>query len=198
MSVERETELKFLLREEAFHLLLERLGKPRKCLKFVNQYYSVIPSLERRDWVLRCRKFESKRVLTLKVGREVQPGVFDSTEYSDNVDSGNPSDWENASVMKTFREQISTQPIQLQGAVNNERIVFDTPLGFGQFWELDRTEYPKGSIVHELEVEVPFVSTEELELRSRQIADYLSEAGVKAEPSRRTKYARFLQSLHEV
>ena len=197
MSVERETELKFLVGEEAVEQLKADLGEPSRHLVFLNEYYTILPKSERRDWVLRCRKFESQSVLTLKIGREVQPGVFDSTEYSDTVVSDNIADWEEFSVMKVFREQVSTQAIQLQGAVKNERTVFETPLAFGKYWELDRTQYPQGVTVHELEVEIPYGSEEELEGRSREIRDYLAERGIEAKPSRMSKYARFLEALQD-
>lgn len=197
MSTERETELKFLLDQAAFAKLSSALGPAQRTERFTNRYYSIEPPSDRKDWVLRLREYSSRRLLTLKIGREVQPGIFDSTEHTDVVESPNPEDWMDTSVMRVFRKEVSQLPIKIQGTVVNQRSVYATPLGFGNFWELDRTEYPSGEVFWELEVEVPFFANEELEQRSKEISAFLESLKIGFQPSRQSKYARFLKTIQE-
>lgn len=189
---ERETEFKFLLSSFERDRLRVSLGEPVRVKTFVNRYYT-LNSSGRKDWVLRIREDSSNRVLTLKIGREVAPGVFDSVEYSASVGPEEAS-WESTEPMRVFREQISQDPISLQGEMGNRREVYRAPIDVGALWELDAAKLPNGEQFSELEVEVVAELEGLAELR-RRLESWLGSVGINPVPSAKTKYARFLASL---
>ena len=196
---QQENELKYELSEESYHGLLAvtvAVGEPRR---FNNAYFHVDCETGRRDWVLRLRHQEGRPgELTLKVGRQTSPGIFISTEYTAYVDSPLPGDWEETEPVRVFRQEISMAPIIAQGEARNERRVVEAPLGPVPHWEIDRTELPNGKVCYELEIEYPpdaSPTPEQLSGFRAQLEDWLFSEELKASPSGKTKYRRFLESL---
>ena len=193
--VERETELKLWLSFESYSRLLEQLGEPLKVREFSNIYYVVDEQLSRRDWVLRLRCESGKRELTLKIGREVSPGVYDSLEYSEIVDTHDTAAWEQFEPLKILRNEISTARVLVQGASKNKRLVFKPPINVGEEWELDQTSLPDGTSFCELEVEIAWRSEPELEKAKKELSHWLSKNEIPFRESEMTKYARFLKAV---
>lgn len=196
---QQENELKYELSEESYHGLLAAtvaVGEPRR---FSNAYYHVDCETGRRDWVLRLRRQQGlPDELTLKVGRQTSPGIFSSTEYTANVESSLPQDWEETEPVRMFRKEISAAPIVSQGEARNERRVVEAPLGPVPHWEIDRTELPNGKVAYELEIEYPTEvspTPEQLSGFRAQLEDWLFTQDLKASPSGKTKYRRFLESV---
>ncbi|HIB63833.1 MAG TPA: CYTH domain-containing protein, partial [Phycisphaerales bacterium] len=81
MGGPQETEFKFLLTESQYRALVKELGPPLRSRRLINRFFVPARPVDRRDWVLRLRLEGEKKELTLKIGREIEPGLFDSTEY---------------------------------------------------------------------------------------------------------------------
>ena len=192
---QRETEFKFLLNTESLETLLGHLGEPLRERRFVNRYYTVEEHCGRKDWVLRLRQEEGVGELTLKVGREMEPGVFDSTEFSAAVKVTDLASWEETEPLRVLRREISASALLLQGEAFNHRRVFRAPIEVGARWEVDSTLLPNGVSFHELEVEVDFSTSEDLAKLAEKLRGWLRESGVVYEMSDKTKYARFLQAI---
>lgn len=193
---ERETEFKYLLSEQDSQALRRCLGEPLKSREFVNRYYAVRGGSDRRDWVLRLRVEGDNKTLTLKIGREVAPGVFDSQEYSARGVSESPGSWEEYEPLKVLRREISSGALYLQGEMENRREVFLAPCDVGRNWELDLALLPGGVELRELEIEVQGESEGLEELRGRLEA-WFFEQGLSPSLSETTKYARFLGCLKQ-
>ena len=192
MEGPQETEFKFLLTESQYGVLEKELGAPLRSRSLVNRYFVPAEPVERRDWVLRLRLEDHRKELTLKIGREIQPGLFDSTEYNELVDSEDPDDWEGCRPLRVFREGVSESALRVQGESRTLRHVFAPPVEVGKAWEVDRCELPGGKVFYELEVEVegrgPF------EKQRETLLDWLAGIGIRPEVSQKTKYARFLEA----
>lgn len=200
MARQQENELKYELDEESYHHLLGLLPQVNGVSDFSNAYFQVASETGRRDWVLRLRCFGEQPggELTLKIGRQLSPGTFRSTEYSVAVLSAEPESWEGTEPLLVFREEISSESLQLQGAARNQRRLVKAPLGPVENWEVDRTVLPDGTLCHELEIEYPpdaNPSAEELEGFRMQVEEWLFEQDIAPRASTRTKYRRFLESL---
>ncbi|MFA7478961.1 MAG: CYTH domain-containing protein [Vulcanimicrobiota bacterium] len=189
---QRETEFKYLLSATDYQKVLAGLGAPHRERVFVNRYFTVEDAPGRKDWVLRLRVEGSHRELTLKIGREIALGLFDSMEYSELVGSEQPGDWSNSEPIRVFRTEISPAPLRVQGESQTRRLLFSPPLEVGQVWELDSCCLPGGQEFFELEVETQAPGVEE---QGRALKAWLESRGVRPRPSEMTKYARFLGSL---
>lgn len=192
MEGPQETEFKFLLSESQYRSLVRELGSPLRSRSLINRYFVPVEPVERCDWVLRLRLEGERKELTLKIGREIEPGLFDSTEYNEAVDSEDPSDWEGRRPLLVFREEISSEPLEVQGESRTQRTVFTPPVKVGTVWEVDRCELPGGKVFCELEVEVD--GGESFEEQRRSLLDWLQGVGIEPEVSEKTKYARFLEA----
>lgn len=188
----RETEFKYLLRAADYDALRSALGAPLKERTLVNRYFALQEPTERKDWVLRLRLENDARELTLKIGREIGPGLFDSQEFNATVFTEDPTDWEQTTPLQMFRSEISTDAVSVQGESRTVRSVFVAPIEVGRYWELDRCELPDGSVFCELEVEV---SADDLELKKAALNEWLLAQGVAPQVSNKTKYRRFLDSV---
>jgi adenylate cyclase class IV len=191
---EQETEFKYQLTPTAHLNLTELLGSPRKERRFTNRYYTVANN-NRRDWVLRLRVEDQSKELTLKIGRVLSSGIYDSVEYSEFVNSAEPTEWNDTEPIRTLNREISEEPVELQGEARNQRLVFDAPLPVGREWEVDRCELPDGEVFYELEVEVHTNALPEISVLREKLEHWLKERGIPIQPSQTTKYRRFLASL---
>ncbi len=195
-----ENELKYELTELAYTRLLELAPLLAEPLFFRNIYFKSAEPVERRDWVLRLRTQQDGRSeLTLKVGREVSPGMFSSTEYSCVVASDIPGDWAGSEPLEIYLREISPLLPVLQGEAQNLRSCVVAPLGPVSRWEIDRTILADGSYFFELEIEWEAhqqpSALEVAEFR-RALEGWMDEQGLgPVSLSRKTKYRRFLDSL---
>lgn len=192
---ERETEFKYVLEPSQSESLRAALGAPLESRRFSNKYYTLSGERQRKDWVLRVRQDDSRAVLTLKIGREVSPGVFDSMEYTAEVTDG-PESWEDSEPMHVFRREISAEPVHFQGEMQNLRECFRAPVAVGEVWELDSATLPDGTGFSELEIEVK-AELEELTLLRATVERWLESCGVPPVAGTLTKYARFLAAVGE-
>ena len=197
---QQENELKYELSEESYHSLLGLLSQEGETLSFFNAYFVASEDTGRRDWVLRLRRSgdEGAGELTLKVGRQTSPGAFSSTEYTAEVQSDQPADWEETEPMRVFRQEISKVAIVPQGRARNERKIVQAPLGPVRQWEVDRTELPNGKVCYELEIEYPpdvSPSPEQIAGFRAELEEWMFEHSLKATASSKTKYRRFLEAV---
>lgn len=191
--MEKETEFKFLLTGAEHQKLLECLEEPSRTRRFVNRYYTVNEILDRRDWVFRLRVEDDKRELTLKIGRELEPGLFDSQEFNQLVESENPADWQQTEPWIVLRREISQESIVLQGESVTERHICAPPIPVGHVWEVDLCTLPGGETFCELEIEVP--ASIDLDVSRRNVLEWLDSRGLRPKVSEKTKYARFLAAV---
>lgn len=190
---EKETEFKYLLTCDGLEQLGQLLGKPIGQRELVNRYFEPRTPTARRDWVLRLRLLADGNVLTLKMGKEIEPGLFDSVEYSASNVSVNPEGWEDLEPLKVFRKEISQEPLGVQGESKTCRRVFEAPVEAGEYWELDLCTLPNGEQFCELEIEL---TANQSTGPSRELVEtWLAEKGLDFEVSRQTKYARFLAAV---
>lgn len=193
---ERETELKYLLEATTHEQLPALLGPALASKSLVNRYFVPDQPSERQDWVLRLRTVEGAgNELTLKMGREVSPGIFDSLEHSCRDVATDPSNWEDLEPLKLFRKEISSRPLICQGESRTQRLVFGAPVEAGTAWELDVCTLPGGQRFAELEIELTPAQSERLEHSRSLVESWFHEQGVRFEVSRKTKYRRFLEAL---
>lgn len=190
---ERETEFKYLLSAQGFQRLTASLGPARSSRKLVNRYYVPREATSRRDWVLRLRLYEDGNELTLKLGREVEPGLFDSMEYSAKDVAEDPAGWEGLEPLQIFRREVSAAPLMVQGESVTHRQLYSPPVKAGKGWEVDRCQLPDQADFCELEIEL--AQGQEPESSRQLVESWLKTSGVEFEPSRKTKYARFLEAV---
>lgn len=190
---ERETEFKYLLEPSQSERLRAALGVPLESHRFSNKYYTLSGERQRKDWVLRLRQDDARSILTLKIGREVSPGVFDSMEYTAEV-TGDPESWEDSEPMQVFRREISEEPVHFQGEMQNVRECYRAPVAVGEVWELDSATLPGGGRFFELEIEVR-AEIEVLPSLRTAVEQWLQSCGVPPVVGKRTKYARFLDAV---
>ena len=195
-----EQELKYQLSESAYGRILELCQPTDPAVSFSNMYFQAAEPVERADWVLRLRRSEGAGgELTLKLGREVSPGMFRSTEYTAEVQSDEVAAWQGTEPLRVFFEEVSPLLPVFRGASHNIRQVVLAPLGPVARWELDRTSLPDASVFHELEIEwepdaEPTVE-EVAAFRAELEEWFVSQGFSDITPSRKTKYRRFLDSL---
>jgi inorganic triphosphatase YgiF len=193
-----ETEFKFLLSPAEYDTVKENLGAPLRERRFLNRYYTVSPVGEvRRDWVLRLRVENELKELTLKIGREVSPGLYQSTEYTRMVESEAPSHWDQTEPVLVLRREIGVSPLVLQGEARNVRLIYKAPVEVGRHWELDCTKLPDGTTFRELEIEIEADTPQELEQSRNTLSEWFRAQGLELQPSEMTKYARFLRAIEE-
>jgi hypothetical protein len=194
-----ENELKYELDQAAYERILSLLPAAAPPKEFSNVYFEARGGEGRRDWNLRLRQVAPPGgELTLKVGRETSPGVFCATEYTAQVDSDEPTDWEDTEPMRALRQAVASGPVTRQGEIRNRRCLLTAPFGPVANWELDRAELPGGSAFHELEIEYSAQdspSAEDIARFRRQLEEWLRANNLPVQSSRKTKYRRFLESL---
>lgn len=193
---EQEIEFKFELEQSAYLTLTQRLGRPTDERRFANCYYTV-PKNTRRDWVLRLRCEDEHKELTLKLGRLVSTGLYESMEYTAMVETRDPDGWLDTEPIRVLRQEISSEPLIYQGESRNHRLLFDAPIEVGRTWEVDHCELPNGEEFYELEVEVQGEEPPDIEELRGRLLHWLDACGIAVKPSTTTKYKRFLASCRE-
>ena len=196
MTVQRECELKFHIEERPDFLDLrdsERWGTRSVPERQVNHYFDTEDLLLAKQRILlRIREAEGC-VLTLKCGREVSPGNFDSLEIESEVSPGLLAAAREHPPMlldldlpgiDELKRRVGHVALRTAGTLENERVRRE--IG-GWTLEVDRLSFPDGTETYELEIETVDVDGArawiDRELRSR---------GMRLEPQRRTKFERLL------
>lgn len=196
MTAHRECELKFRILSVADFLELRdgpRWGARRSPQEQVNHYLDTRDLLlARRRILLRIREEGSWR-LTLKVGREVSPGNFDSLEIEHELSERDASrclerpesllDLE-LQAIRELRGRVGCPPLVRIGTLRNERVRRDVD---GWVLEVDRMRLPDSSELHELEME-----TEAVEAARAWVRREIEGRGIRLEPLRKTKLERLL------
>lgn len=166
------------------------------------------------------REDRSRRtVLTVKAGQVRRGAVMDRAEWECELvldvealraDPSMLLAQDLGPVQALRRLSPETKALRLLGGINNERRVYRVPLRlppaeatppdraapFETIWELDRTEFPDGSIDHELEVELgglPPGVRAELAVEAVQVE--LARLGVPTVEQPQTKQARFRERV---
>lgn len=193
MKAEREVELKFKIASRGDFLDLRdspQWGKRGTEKGQVNHYFDTVDlRLVKAGALLRIRE-EGDCTLTLKCGREVSPGLFDSRE----IDS--PIGWrilkaameEPRSLLDLpldpiheLKERFGLPPLIFVGTLTNERVRRD----HGGFrLEVDRLIFPDRSEEYELEIETHDTGG---------AMELVSRLGLRLEPQRLTKLERLLR-----
>jgi len=159
--------------------------------------------LVRNGSLLRIRVSGAACVLTLKHGREVTPGYFDSAELEAQVA---PEALESAVALPASLLDLDMEPIRellrlhgrpalvFLGTLENERVRRRVEAGgAGELvLEVDRMRFPDGSEAHELEIEV---GADQADPAAEWILDKARRRGIRLEPERATKLERFLAWL---
>jgi len=197
MSRKREQELKYRLPRRADFLELRdgaRWGPRSEPELQVNHYFDTAESrLLRSRILLRIREVKGTFVLTIKFGREVRPGYFDSLELEAEIERGLAlaAASEPDALLRSPLEPIAellrrTGPLQLisVGRLTNERVRREAA---GHVLEVDRMQFPDGSESHELEIE-----TEDAAGAAEWIQGEAARAGLLLEPMSLTKLEQLL------
>lgn len=206
MAIERE--LKLALSEPEAERLAAALGPPQAILHQRNHYLDTAQgALRRLGYGLRLREEDGRRRLTLKGPSPSAGGMTERLElevtvtpaYADLLLAGERSLGElPLPVPDALAREAGAQRLLVLGMIENERRVFglrlrerppDGPVEAEV--ELDRTHYPDGSVMHELEVEWPHPTAPFPEPTVRALLD---RAGVTWRPQTKSKLARFLET----
>ncbi|MBM4352589.1 MAG: CYTH domain-containing protein [Deltaproteobacteria bacterium] len=197
----REVEIKLeLLAEDPLAALARRLGDPARTVEQLNRYF--IPAAP-AGWMVRFREEDGGLVLTVKGPRETpsqtapgegsdrEAGVFVRTEREVPVAPeallhllpGEDQSW----LFALAPLAGLTGPLRPAGSCRNTRRFFHHA---GFTLELDRTEYPDGSIDWELEVE-----TDRPDEAFPEVSALLSALGIPFRPATKGKFARTLERM---
>lgn len=195
MSQHLEQELKYQIAGPAeFEKVLQFLGPAREVLEQCNHYFSDRPDRPSPDWSLRVRQENELFELTFKLGKKQEAGYFQSTEVECPIDAqqveellGQPvwseTLWE-LPPLERLRQEFGVSRLVLLGSLRNRRHV--CPQSAGWVAELDITDYSRGRVDYELEVETAAVAA---------VEQALQPIGALLSPQTKTKFRRFLEVL---
>lgn len=198
-----EQELKFRIADvRQFQRLLEVLGPVEEVLCQENHYFTASGTESSSGWTLRLRSWGAQGgqnlsfEFTLKRGRRFRSGYLEADELTSPLSSEEArgwlegvlpasSDWVLAPLV-ALREELGVEALRRLGSTRNLR-----HRCWARSWgapELDRTEFPDGSVDYELEIET---SAPELARQDLEQLGVLRDL----ELQHQTKYRRFLQRL---
>jgi uncharacterized protein YjbK len=198
----RETELKYAIRDRGDFLDLRDAapwGEREEPESQINDYFDTVAlALASRRILLRIRsrgrgKADEPAVLTLKYGREVAEGLFDSMEVECTIDGLTREAARSApeSLLALdvppiieLRSLVGKPRLALAGSLSTERTRRRIQ---GLVLEVDRLQFPDGSEAYELEVE-----TCEPEAARRKVEALAVARGIRLDPLRVTKFERLL------
>ena len=202
-GTERELKLSIPERRHYLHLRDDRVwGERDPPVVQVNHYFdSAAGRLRRARILLRLREErpeggEVARSLTLKLGREVQPGHYEAHEAELPVTAedmrlgladpgrllaGHPG------LLEPAARALAGEALRHVGSLENHRVVRRVA---GLRLEVDRLVLPHQREAHELEVETEDLATAEAWLRAQA-----ARHGIRLEPARRTKMELFMDAL---
>ncbi|HBL16838.1 MAG: hypothetical protein A2X36_14790 [Elusimicrobia bacterium GWA2_69_24] len=212
-----EIELKLgLPTREDWHLLLRRLAPPAETRVQENLFFEgpggelrrLGASLRvRRERVFRAKAWPREALfLTLKHGEQAKDGVFARSEIECPLD---PVDGRELTADPHALLGLDLEPVRALrglapglrrlkpiGSFTNFRCVFEVALeGRRTVWEVDRTDFPRGRVEYELEIEFPKIESAE---RARgHAAAKLEALGVRFQQQPLSKLRRFLQYSHD-
>ncbi len=166
-SESREIELKFDLQSMENHSrLLEFLGRATSPALQENLFFDTPDrSLEKAGWAFRVRLEEQRAFITLKGRRSESPeGLAVRTEIESPLPLELALQFKTKGIsIENLPEKIAdqlhriavTEPLTLRLGFRNHRLAVPYPAGECELiLEIDRTEFPDGSVDYELEVEI--------------------------------------------
>jgi uncharacterized protein YjbK len=196
MTAQRECELKFQIPSAADFVELRdgsRWGTPGTPKQQVNHYFDTRELLLAKQRILLRIREEGAWWLTLKVGKEVSPGNFDSLEVEHELPETDAArafarpetllDMELEAITE-LRKRVGRPPLVEIGALRNERVRREVD---GWVLEIDRMCFPDSSELYELEME-----TEAVEAARAWVRREIEARGIRLEPLRQTKLERLL------
>jgi uncharacterized protein YjbK len=193
MKAEREVELKFKIASREDFLDLRdspRWGSRGSEERQVNHYFDTVDLLLVKSGAMLRIREEGDCTLTLKCGREVSPGLFDSREIESPVGLKilKAAVEEPRSLLELALDPIrelearfGLPPLVFVGALVNERVRREH---CGFHLDVDRLVFPDRSEEYELEIE-----THEPD----RVMEWVSQLGLWLEPQRLTKLERLLR-----
>jgi uncharacterized protein YjbK len=197
MAVNRERELKFHIGSLDDFLALRDaadLGTRGQPIRQVNRYFDTSDLLLAGQGImLRAREAE-QCYLTLKCGREVSAGTFDSQEFESVISRScllaaleSPVSLLDLNVpaIGELTRRVGRPPLEVAGTLVNERLRREFQ---GRVLELDRMTFPDESENYELEME-----TDDLASARLWLEELLRARGVRFEPQTLTKFEQLLE-----
>lgn len=191
-----EVELKLLLDEVGYERVLAAWGPPRRRLEQENHYFDTTEGRwASRGVGIRLRRENGRWVLTIKSEGRAQGDFVRRREYEREIAVPTADRWltDGAAFAQAVGEAWSGAPDPADGPLvpwallSNLRLELELP-GTRLRLELDRSTYPDGSVVHELEVEAP--DGADLATIQARLRGALEGIGVAYRPSRTSKRAR--------
>ena len=160
-----------------------------------NHYFDTQELLVSRSMsMLRLRCSTELALLTLKVGSEIETGYFRSLEVEAPLDltlaqrilrDPKTLDALDLEPLREFRVRFGRLSLLCVGSMENERALYRA----GSFLvEVDRMVFPDGTEAYEVEIE-----TEEPDRARAWLEGELRRLGVRAQPSRITKFGRLVE-----
>ena len=197
-----EQELKYRLKDvEAYDKLAQALGKEASRVLQTNHYFDDQESSVQRAGGsavrIRHEQEDGRELweLTFKVGRHQADGYFQALELNQTLEHSQaesllrggawPDEIWKSAPMAEFERMFGRREMQPLGCSRNLRRRY--PL-YGETVELDRTEFPDGSVDFEVEIE-----TDKPREATMKIALVAQRAGVELLHQQSTKFRRFMQ-----
>jgi hypothetical protein len=190
-SVERE--LKWTLRcDDPVAALSKVLGEPDGLSQQLNRYF--LPAHPGRTMV-RIREEFGALTLTVKgQGTRTDQGYYVRSECNSPIPPELLFQLQGKGTVAGLDAPACllalTEPFRFVGLLFNTRRTYDW---MGLRLELDRTEYPDGTHVWEMEVETTLPAEV-----SAQVAGLLKQAGVRWQPSEKGKFSSLMEKLGRV
>ncbi|MDE0581452.1 CYTH domain-containing protein [Planococcus sp. A6] len=199
--MEIEKELKLLLKENTYHILLQEANNVKSKIIQENYYFDT-PTLDlgRRGITLRIRKENEKWLLCLKAKQLSLPNnsYASSLEFEQEVSADvfqkcttSPSiifSYLPPEGGKYITETIND--LKLLGSLKNIRYSIELFKDYSHKFELDHSFFPNGKEEYELEIEGI-----ENERDSLNVIEKIKKLGVVYNLNNKSKYKRFIESL---
>jgi len=161
-----------------------------------NHYFDTeAEDLARTRILLRVREEGGRFILTLKAGKEVRPGLFDSLEIEEEMTSEEAGRIllrpaalleRSGPVIEELRRRRGDPRLVAAGTLTNERVQRRPEPTLRL--DVDRVVFPDGTESYELELE-----TSDPVGAERWLADLVLRHPLRLEPERLTKMERFLR-----
>ncbi|MBT3783976.1 CYTH domain-containing protein [bacterium] len=191
-----EREVKLCLQKREFFLILNYLQEKGEFLEEQSQvnYYLDSPGRELLDKgeMFRLRLLDESVLITLKYNVHATDGFFECSQVEEEFcrkELDSPEEIISELNLEEFFPYLPSELVVV-GSLSNLRRVFQWGI---YILELDETTLPGQEIEYELECE-----TKDPQDFKKEIQKLFQELNLEMRPQKKTKYARFLQSLNEL